>query len=229
MPAPIVQSASAIGTTGSVGVTLGATPTPGNTLLAIMAADAYQTGAPTAGAGRSYTSRLSSQSNLGFYFWTRLVTSGDSATTTFTLGAASSACVVVEVAGTFDKTGTASVVNNSAGGSSACTGLTPATTDGTTLAVAGLTSTNTILSGISSNNGFTTVINAINSVSGGGRANVFVSSLATTTTTATGTTTISWSGLASDRASAQIAFTALAGGGSTFDAAMISAASTAVA
>ena len=57
MTSSIVQSASTIGTTGTVTVTLGSAPTIGNTLVGIMAADAYQTAAPTAGSGRSYTSQ----------------------------------------------------------------------------------------------------------------------------------------------------------------------------
>lgn len=211
--APIQQVAgTATSTTPSV--TLPSAPTVGNTLVAIMAADDYQTAAPTAGSGRGYTPRLSSQNNLGFYLWTRPVASGDSATTTFAIGSATySAVIVLEIQGTYDTVGTVTTTNNAAAGTQVTSGLSPATADNIVLAVFGGTTTNTVLSGFTVDNGFTNATSAIASTSGGGRANAHVAYKLTGSTAATGTTTISWSGLASDRSGAQISFTAVSGGG----------------
>lgn len=211
--APIQQISGTAAITAPT-LTLGATPTVGNTLVAIMASDDYDTALPTAGAGRSYTQRLSSENNLGFYIWTRKVVSGDSATTTFGIGSAThSAAAVLEIQGDYDKVGTVTTTNNSAAGTQVTSGLSPATTDNIVLAVFGGTTTNTVLSGFSVDNGFTNAISAINAASGAGRANAHVAYKLTGATSATGTTTISWSGLSSDRSGAQVAFTAIAGGG----------------
>jgi hypothetical protein len=179
-----------------------------------MASDTTHTGVPTAGAGLSYTSRFTQVNNEGFYIWTRLVVSGDSATTTFTPnGAFAASLMVIEVAGTYDKIATTgSLVTGTAGTTIINPGLTPATTDGMTLSIGGIHSVNSALGGGSVDNGFTIVRTQYAAGNGSAIGGVMVAKLVTTTTGATGTTTMTFTGSASDRDGAQVAFTGAGGG-----------------
>lgn len=178
-----------------------------------MASDTTSTGAPTAGAGLSYTQRLSQVSAQGFYIWTRLVVSGDSATTTFTPnGAFPAALMVIEVAGAYDKIGTGSQVVGSGGQTVINTGLSPATTDGITLSVGGVHGVTNTMSGGTVDNGFTFLRGQYPAGTGTTVGGAVSASKVTTTTAATGTTTITFTGGASDRDGAQIAFTGAGGG-----------------
>ncbi len=212
MPVSVVQSASANTATDPGVVTLGAAPTVGNTLLAIMASDTtIQTGV-TAGAGRSYTQRLAQVGNQGFYIYTRLVTSGDAAATSFDItGANPAALAVIELTATYDKIGTVATTINANATSRTATGLSPTTTDNLVIAIAGLHTLNTVPTGPSVDNGFTLVLTQGTTTSNA----VYVATKATGSTSATGTTTFSWSGNALDQDGVQIAFTALAGGNYT--------------
>jgi hypothetical protein len=213
MAVTVVQSNSASTTTSPATVVLGAAPTAGNTLVAIMASDTTHTGVPTAGAGLNYTQRISQVNNEGFYIWTRLVVSGDSATTTFTPnGAFAASLMVIEVAGTYDKIGTGSLVLGTSGSTIVNTGLTPATTDGMTISIGGIHSVNSALGGGSVDNGFTMLRTQYAAGNGSAIGGVMAATLVTTTTTATGTTTFTFTGSASDRDGAQIAFTGTGGG-----------------
>lgn len=214
MAASVVQSNSANTTTTPATVVLGAAPTAGNTLVAVMASDTTHTGVPTAGAGNSYTIQDTQVASQGWYVWTRLVVAGDSATTTFVPnGANPAALMVIEVAGTFDKVGTRVHVTASAAASIAPTGLTPATTDGITLAVGGLHGIVAgALSGGAASAGFTFLRSQFAAGTGGTLGGVIAAYLVTTATSATPTTTLSWTNNATDRDAVQIAFTGLAGG-----------------
>jgi hypothetical protein len=208
--ASVVQSASVIGTTASVTATLGSTPTVGNTLVGFLSSDTTSTVVPTAGAGASYTARLSSVTNQGFYVWTRLVASGDSATTTFTLtGAASSAIVLVEVQGTYSSIGTVATTINGAQTTRTATTVTPATTDGIVLGAAGLHGFNTVITGGTADNTFTTLLNQPNASTGSTISAMLTAYRVMSTATATGTTTFTWSGNATDTAGIQVAFTGI--------------------
>lgn len=214
MTASIVQSNSIEGTTASVNVVLGVAPTVGNTLVAVMSSDTVHTGTPTAGSGRAYTQRYSRVANQGFYVWTRLVASGDSATTNFTPSGANPATLaVIEVQGTYDTVGTGTFVAAN-GLTAAPTGLTPSTTDGLTLAIAGCHGITTGQPASPSvDNGFTITRTQNPAAIGGARAAVFVAHKVTSSTAATGTTTISWTtAQIFDRDSVQIAFTGISSG-----------------
>ena len=210
MPASVVQFGSVSASTATPAVVLGAAPTVGNTLVAILAGDITSSGVPTAGAGRSYAQRLKNVNNQEFTLWTRFVASGDSATTTFALtGAAPTAVAVVEIQGTFDKVGTVSSTINSAASTRTCTGLSPATTDNLVLSIAGLHGLSTI-SGGAADNTFT-VVTTRYGTSGATQCGLIVASRLTGSTAVTGDTTVSWTGTATDRDGAQIAFTGIAG------------------
>jgi hypothetical protein len=130
MASSVVQSNANSGAATSLTVVLGAAPTAGNTLLAIMASDTTHAGVPTAGAGNSYTQRLAQVGGQGFYVWTRLVAGGESATTTFTPSTADPAgLVVAEIQGTFDKVGAGTTITGSALATRDTTTLSPTTTD----------------------------------------------------------------------------------------------------
>jgi hypothetical protein len=214
VPASIVQSASANTTTTPATVTLGAAPTVGNTLLAIMSSDTTSTAAPTAGSTRSYTERINAVANQGFYVWTRLVASGDAAATAFTpSGANPAALMVIEVAGTYDTIGTNTHVLATPALTATATGLTPTTTDGLTVALVGFHSvTGAAPTGGTVNNGFTLLRTQFPATNGATLSGIVTGYVVTTTTAATGTTTLSWSvGNGGDRDSLQIAFTGTGG------------------
>lgn len=213
MASSIVQSAATQAAVTAPTVTLGAAPTVGNTLVAVVSSDTTHT-APNAGAGKTFTQRVSQVNNQGFYVWTRLVVSGDSATVTF---AASSAGVtsaqVIEVQGTYDKTGAGTTVINSVGGTRDATGLTPATADNTVLACYGIHGFNGANpSGGSVDNAFTVTQTSWPATASLAQAGTIVAQKFTAATAATGTTTATWTGNALDRDGVQIAFTGVAGG-----------------
>lgn len=212
MAASVVQSNSGFATTTTPTVVLGVAPTAGNTLVAVVGSDTTH-GVPTAGAGKSYTQRLGQVAQQGFYVWTRLVVAGDSATTTFAPTSASpSAMVVAEIAGTFDKTGTGFTITGSNAASVPPTGLSPATTDGLVIAAGGMhNATGSAPSGGSVDNTFTLLRTAFNAAAGATSSNAITASKVTTSTAATGTTTLSWTNNCADRDGVQIAFTGLAG------------------
>jgi hypothetical protein len=208
----VVQQNSANTTIDPATVVLGSALTAGNTLLAIMASDTTIQNIPFAGAGNTYTQRLAQVGGMGFYVWTRLVVSGDSATTTFDItGANPAALMVFEIAGTYDKIG-AGATSSGSGTTRTATGLSPATTDNLVIAIAGIHSTSAAGSGGSADNGFALLRAQFAAAGGSTQCNVVTVSKATASTAATGTTTVSWTGAATDRDGVQIAFTALAGG-----------------
>jgi hypothetical protein len=176
-----------------------------------MASDTTHTGVPTAGAGLSYTIRDTQVASQGWYVWTRLVVAGDSATTTFVPnGANHAALMVIEVSGTYDKVGTRVHVTGVAASNIAPTGLSPTTADGLTLAVAGMHNLTTV-SGGSVDNAFTFL--ALQTTFAGSTSGAVIAAYkVTSSTAATGTTTLSWTGTGADRDAVQIAFTGLGGG-----------------
>jgi hypothetical protein len=176
-----------------------------------MASDTTHTGVPTAGAGLSYTIRDTQVASQGWYVWTRLVVAGDSATTTFVPnGANPAALMVIEVSGTYDKVGTRVHVTGVAASNIAPTGLSPTTADGLTLAVAGMHNLTTV-SGGSVDNAFTFL--ALQTTFAGSTSGAVIAAYkVTSSTAATGTTTLSWTGTGADRDAVQIAFTGLGGG-----------------
>ena len=211
MASSVVQFGTFVTDIAAPTVVLGATPTVGNTLVAILAADVTSSGVPTAGAGRPYTQRLKNVNNQEFTLWTRLIASGDSATTTFALtGTFPSAVAVVEVQGTYDTVGTVSSTINVAATARTCTGLTPTTIDNLVLAIVGLHNLGALSGGVA-DNAFTVVASRYGPV-GSTQAGLIIASRLTGSTAATGTTTVSWTGNANDRSGAQIAFTGIAGG-----------------
>jgi hypothetical protein len=209
---PVVQSNSASTIIDPATVVLGGAPTAGNTLLAIMASDTTIQNIPFAGTGNTYTQRLAQVGGMGFYVWTRLVVGGDSATTTFDITGANNATLMVfEIAGTYDKIG-AGATSTSSATTRTATGLSPATTDNLVVAIAGMHSTSAVGSGGSADNGFALLRAQFAPTAGTLLCNIVTASKATASTVATGTTTLSWTGAATDRDGVQIAFTALAGG-----------------
>jgi hypothetical protein len=215
MATSIVQSNSANTTTTPATVVLGAAPTAGNTLLAIMSSDTTSSAVPFAGAGNTFTQRLSQVNAQGFYVWTRLVAGGESATVTFTPNGANAACLMVlEIQGTYDKVGTGGTIVGTPATSVVATGLSPATTDGITIAIAGCHSiTVAAMTGGAATAPFTFYRGQYAATSGGTLSGVVTARYVTSSTAATGSTTLSWSGgQPNDRDSLQIAFTGLAGG-----------------
>lgn len=214
MASSIVQSAATQAAVTAPTVTLGAAPTVGNTLVAVVSSDTTHTTAPNAGAGKTFTQRVSQVNNQGFYVWTRLVASGDSATVTF---AASSAGVtsaqVIEVQGTYDQVGAGTTVINTAASTRDATGLTPATADNTVLACYGIHGFNGANpSGGSVDNTFTVTRTSWPATASLAQSGTITAQKFTAATTATGTTTASWTGGALDRDGVQIAFTGVASG-----------------
>lgn len=216
MAASVVQSAGSSVATDPATVVLGATPTAGNTLLAVMSSDTtIQTSTfPTAGAGRNYTLRGSRVANQGFYVWTRLVTSGDSATTSFDIaGANPGTYAVAEIAGTYDTIGTITFAAAN-GLNLPITGLTPGGTDNLVVAIVGGHSvSNSVPAAETADNGFTVFVAQDPPSVGGTRSAVILASKATGSTSATGTTTISWTGAQIfDRDGFQISFLGISSG-----------------
>jgi hypothetical protein len=211
MASSVVQSNANSGAATSLTVVLGAAPTAGNTLLAIMASDTTHAGVPTAGAGNSYTQRLAQVGGQGFYVWTRLVAGGESATTTFTPSTADPAgLVVAEIQGTYDKIGAGTTITGSALATRDTTTLSPTTTDNIVLAIAGIHApSSTVGSGGGVDNTFT-FLRAVFSA-GGLAAGVVTGWKTTGSTGATGTTTLSWTNNYKDRDGVQIAFTGIGG------------------
>lgn len=208
----VQQNASNSSVTGPT-VVLGAAPTAGNTLLALVASDTTHTAVPTAGAGRSYTQRLAQVNNMGFYVWTRLVTSGDSATTTFTASSAlPTSAQVLEIQGTYDVIGTGLSTINTSAGNRTTNGLTPTTADNTVIAIAGLHFSTPVPSGGSVDNTFAIAQTQFAPAAGATASSSITASKFTGSTAATGTTTISWTNGVNDRDGVQIAFTGISAG-----------------
>lgn len=213
MTVTIAQQASANTAVDPTSVALAGAPTAGNTLLAIMSSDTTIQTTPTAGATNTYTQRIGQVNAQGFYVWTRLVVSGDSATTTFDITGANPACLMVfEIVGTYDKIGTGATTVGSAGASRTTTGLSPATADNLVIAIAGLHSLVVVTSGGAVNNGFTILRTQFASTAVNTQSSIITASKATGSTAATGTTTITWTGSANDYDGVQIAFTGSGGG-----------------
>jgi hypothetical protein len=214
MAASVVQSNSALTTTTPATVVLGSAPTAGNTLLAIMASDTTSSAVPFAGSGLVYTQRLAQVSAQGFYVWTRLVVSGDSATTTFTPnGANVAALAVLEISGTYDKIGAGFTTVANLATTVATSGLSPTTTDGLVVAIAGLHSfAGGTPSGGAVDNTFTFLLSRFSAAAGSTTCGTVDGYKVTSSTATTGTTNLSWTTTANDRDAVQIAFTGLAGG-----------------
>jgi hypothetical protein len=213
MASSIIQSAASNSAVANPTVTLGATPTPGNTLVAWVSSDTTHTAVPTAGAGRSFTQRIAQVNNQGFYVWTRLVTSGDSATVTFTASSAlNTSAHVIEVQGTYDVIGTGLSTINAGAASRTTNGLTPTNADNAVLAIAGIHGFTATGSGGSADNTFTLTEANFPAGTGTATAGGITTQKFTGSTAATGTTTISWTGSAIDRDGVQIAFTGIGGG-----------------
>jgi hypothetical protein len=88
--------------------------------------------------------------------WTRLVTSGDSATVTFTASSAlNTSAHVIEVQGTYDVIGTGLSTINAGAASRTTNGLTPTNADNAVLAIAGIHGFTATGSGGSADNTFT--------------------------------------------------------------------------
>jgi hypothetical protein len=214
MVASVVQSATTynISSTAST-VVLGAAPTAGNTLLAVMASDTTAAAAPTAGTGNGYTQRVGQVNAQGFYVWTRAVAGGESATTSFTLSTGSAAALaVVEIQGTYDKFGTGTTNTSTPAASRTTTGLAPATTDGLTVAIAGLHSLAAVPTGGAADNTFSFLAAKYSGLAQSTETGVVLAYKVTSSTAATGTTTLSWTGNVNDRDGVQIAFTGIGGG-----------------
>lgn len=210
--AAVVQSADGVAASDPATVTLGATPTAGNSLLAIMSSDfAIGTGGVTAGSA-AYTQRLAQVNFQGFYIYTRLCDGSESATTSFDLtGAGNGTYMVIEVSGTYDKIGTSTTTTATQGASRTTNTLTPASVDNLVLAISGNHNLTAATTAASANNTFT-LTRLRSAVAGGANCSIVVTQRATGATAATGTTTISWTGNNADRDGIQIAFTGLAGG-----------------
>lgn len=212
MVASVVQSASANTTTTPATITLGAAPTVGNTLLAIMASDTTSTAAPNAGTSKPYAQRLAQVGGQGFYVWTRLVVSGDAAATSFTPSGANPACLmVIEIQGTYDVVGVGTTTTGTSGTSRTTTTLTPTTSDNLVVAIAGLHALTVVTSGGTVNNTFSMLRTQFAGSTGATLGSVLTASRSTGAAAATGTTTISWTGNASDYDGVQIAFTGTGG------------------
>jgi len=209
MAASVVQYSSANTTVDPSTVALGAAPSAGNTLLAVMASDTTIQNTPFAGTGKTYTQRLASVNNQGFYVWTRLCDGTESATTTLDITGANPAAVgVFEIQGTFDKIGTVSSTINSNNTQRTCTSVTPASADNIVIALAGLHSLATI-SGGAVDNGFTFLLGQYGP-SGGTQCGLVIGYKVTGSTSAVGVTTPSWSGNALDQDGVLVAFSGLA-------------------
>lgn len=207
MVSSVVQSAAVQATTTSVIVTLGTTPTVGNTLLAFVASDTTHSAVPIAGASRGFTQRLSQVNNQGFYVWTRAVVSGDTSTITFTASSASpSSAHVVEVQGTYDTIGTGTTTINTAGASRTTNSVTPTNADNTVLALAGIHGIQNAESGGAADNGFALTLANYPAGAGLTLASTVSTQKFTGVAAATGVTTISWTGNSLDRDGVQVAF-----------------------